>query len=154
MTKYAKFLKEVLSNKRKLEEVLMVQLLEKSSTIIQRRLPKKLKDLGSFSISYFIGNLNVDSALDNLGANMDEDVDVPLILGRPFLATARAIIDVHDDKLILRVRDEQLTFQTLNDMKHPLALDYMDSSDDMIKYEIVNFISSIVAKDPIKLCLV
>ncbi|XP_048234373.1 uncharacterized protein LOC125370952 [Ricinus communis] len=34
--------------------------------------------------------------------NMDEDVDVSLILGRPFLATARSVIDVHDGKLILK----------------------------------------------------
>eukprot|EP00257_Ricinus_communis_P017000 XP_015575329.1 uncharacterized protein LOC107261329 [Ricinus communis] len=48
----------------------MVQLLEKSSAIIQRRLPKKLKDLGSFTIPCFIGNLNVDNALADLGANI------------------------------------------------------------------------------------
>ncbi|GKA25501.1 hypothetical protein Tco_0711610 [Tanacetum coccineum] len=34
---------------------------------------------------------------------MDEDELVPIILGRPFLATARAVIDVHERKLSLRV---------------------------------------------------
>ncbi|XP_016675833.2 uncharacterized protein [Gossypium hirsutum] len=34
---------------------------------------------------------------------MDEDVEVPLILGRPFLATARAVIDVDDGKLPLEI---------------------------------------------------
>ncbi|GKD78344.1 DNA-directed DNA polymerase [Tanacetum coccineum] len=34
---------------------------------------------------------------------MDEDELVPIILGRPFLATARAVIDVHDGKLSLKV---------------------------------------------------
>ncbi|XP_048229062.1 uncharacterized protein LOC125369836 [Ricinus communis] len=153
----------------------------------------KLKDPGSFTIPYFIGNLNVNNALADLGASisvmpyklfkksglgepkpilmsvqladksfvysrgviedvlvnfqkfifpvdfvimdMDEDVDVSLILGRPFLATTRAIIVVHDGKLILRVEDEQLTFQPPNSMKHPLALNDMDSSDDMIEHE-------------------
>ena len=33
--------------------------------------------------------------------DMDEDSEVPLILGRPFLATARALIDVYDCKLTL-----------------------------------------------------
>jgi alanine-alpha-ketoisovalerate/valine-pyruvate aminotransferase len=32
---------------------------------------------------------------------MEEDDIVPIILGRPFLATARAVIDVHDNKLTL-----------------------------------------------------
>ena len=34
---------------------------------------------------------------------IDEDDIVPIILGRLFLATARAIIGVHDGKLTLRV---------------------------------------------------
>nr|GEU36198.1 hypothetical protein [Tanacetum cinerariifolium] len=39
---------------------------------------------------------------------------VPLILGRPFLRTARALIDVHGKELILRDGDERLTLN----MKH------------------------------------
>ncbi|RYR08719.1 hypothetical protein Ahy_B05g076542 [Arachis hypogaea] len=34
----------------------------------------------------------------------------PIILGRPFLATARALIDVERGELILRIQDEQLAF--------------------------------------------
>nr|GEU77702.1 reverse transcriptase domain-containing protein [Tanacetum cinerariifolium] len=43
---------------------------------------------------------------------VDYDVDprVSLILGRPFLRTARALIDVHDKELTLRVNDEAITF--------------------------------------------
>ncbi|GKD91805.1 reverse transcriptase domain-containing protein, partial [Tanacetum coccineum] len=43
---------------------------------------------------------------------VDYDVDpwVLLILGRPFLRTARALIDVHGEELILRDGDEQLIF--------------------------------------------
>ncbi|GKC65165.1 reverse transcriptase domain-containing protein [Tanacetum coccineum] len=45
---------------------------------------------------------------------VDYDVNprVPLILGRPFLRTARALIDVHGEELILRDGDEQLIFHT------------------------------------------
>nr|GEW03677.1 hypothetical protein [Tanacetum cinerariifolium] len=39
---------------------------------------------------------------------------VPLILGRPFLRTARALIDVHGEEMILRDGDERLT----QNMKH------------------------------------
>ncbi|GJU83911.1 reverse transcriptase domain-containing protein [Tanacetum coccineum] len=52
---------------------------------------------------------------------VDYDVDprVPLILGRPFLRTARALIDVHGEELILRDGDEQLIFHADSTSKHP-----------------------------------
>ena len=37
--------------------------------------------------------------------DMKEDHDVPLTLGRPFLATARELIDVHSGELTLRVNE-------------------------------------------------
>ncbi|GKF59408.1 reverse transcriptase domain-containing protein, partial [Tanacetum coccineum] len=44
---------------------------------------------------------------------VDYDVDprVPLILGRPFLRMARALIDIHSEELTLRVNDEAITFK-------------------------------------------
>ncbi|GJR48194.1 reverse transcriptase domain-containing protein [Tanacetum coccineum] len=44
---------------------------------------------------------------------VDYDVDprVPLILGRPFLRTSRALIYVHDEETTLRVDDEAITFK-------------------------------------------
>ncbi|GJU88622.1 reverse transcriptase domain-containing protein [Tanacetum coccineum] len=44
---------------------------------------------------------------------VDYEVDprVPLILERPFLRTARALIDVHGEELTLRVNDEAITFK-------------------------------------------
>ncbi|GJW19732.1 reverse transcriptase domain-containing protein [Tanacetum coccineum] len=41
---------------------------------------------------------------------VDYNVDprVPLILGRPFLRTARALVDVYEEELILRDGDEKL----------------------------------------------
>lgn len=50
--------------------------------------------------------------IDFVVLDMDEDSDVPLILGRPFLATARAIIDVGTCKLILRVGDDTIKLHT------------------------------------------
>ena len=46
---------------------------------------------------------------------MEEDQQVPLILGRSFLATARALIDVHKGNLILRINSEQITFNVYKD---------------------------------------
>nr|GEZ13116.1 reverse transcriptase domain-containing protein [Tanacetum cinerariifolium] len=47
---------------------------------------------------------------------IDYEIDprVPLILGRPFLRTTRALIDVHCEEMILRDGDERLTLN----MKH------------------------------------
>ncbi|GJT76889.1 hypothetical protein Tco_1043614 [Tanacetum coccineum] len=48
---------------------------------------------------------------------MDEDKLVPIILGQPFLAIARAVIDVHEGKLSLRVGSETVTFNIRKSMK-------------------------------------
>nr|GEV07503.1 reverse transcriptase domain-containing protein [Tanacetum cinerariifolium] len=52
---------------------------------------------------------------------VDYDVDprVPLILGRPFLRTTRALFDVHGEELILRDGDENLIFHADSTLKHP-----------------------------------
>ncbi|GJX39173.1 reverse transcriptase domain-containing protein [Tanacetum coccineum] len=52
---------------------------------------------------------------------VDYDIDprVPLILGRPFLRTAHALVDVYGDKLILRDGDEKLIFHADSTSKHP-----------------------------------
>nr|GEY83836.1 reverse transcriptase domain-containing protein [Tanacetum cinerariifolium] len=44
---------------------------------------------------------------------VDYDVDprVPLILERPFVRTARVLIDVHNEELTIRVNDEAITFK-------------------------------------------
>ncbi|GJZ16675.1 reverse transcriptase domain-containing protein [Tanacetum coccineum] len=55
--------------------------------------------------------------VDFVVLEMDEDELVSIILGRPFLATARAVIDVHEGKLILRVENETITFNIEKSMK-------------------------------------
>nr|GEY02802.1 reverse transcriptase domain-containing protein [Tanacetum cinerariifolium] len=45
----------------------------------------------------------------------ESDHRVPLILGRPFLRTARALIDVHGEEMILRDGDERLTLSMRHD---------------------------------------
>ncbi|XP_070032319.1 uncharacterized protein [Nicotiana tomentosiformis] len=49
--------------------------------------------------------------VDFIVVKMEENKEVPLILGRPFLATGRAILDIHDRKLMLRVGEETMTFE-------------------------------------------
>ena len=71
MSRYAKFLKDLLSNKKKLEKVSTASIGVGCSAILLNKLPKKLKDPGSFTIPCFIGELPVERALANLGASIN-----------------------------------------------------------------------------------
>nr|GEX01342.1 hypothetical protein [Tanacetum cinerariifolium] len=132
ISKYQKMLKPLLSNKDKLLELANIPLNENCSAVILKKLPKKLGDPGKFLIPCGFSELKC-KALANLGASInlmplsvwkkladfvivdyESDPRVPLILGRPFLRTARALIDVHGKEMILRDGDERLTLN----MKH------------------------------------
>ncbi|XP_022855695.1 uncharacterized protein LOC111376916 [Olea europaea var. sylvestris] len=63
MPNYAKFLKEVISKKRKLKEFETVKLTEECSAIFPKKLPHKLKDPSSFNIPCNIGGITFDRAL-------------------------------------------------------------------------------------------
>ena len=56
MPHYAKFMKDILSRKKKIAEKGVVNLIETCSAVIQRSLPVKIQDLGSFTIPCTIGN--------------------------------------------------------------------------------------------------
>ncbi|XP_062099158.1 uncharacterized protein LOC133805072 [Humulus lupulus] len=66
----------------------------------------------------------------------DEDREVPISLGRPFLATGRTLIDVERGELTMRAQDEQVTFKVLNPIRSPdelgecLAIGIINSSMD------------------------
>ena len=154
---YVKFMKDILSRKRRLSEFETVNLTEECSAILERKLPHKLKDPGSFTIPCKTGNSIFKRALYELGANinlmplsifkwlglgearpttvtlqlpdrslkhpwgvivkvdkfifpvdfivldMAEDKEIPIILGIPFLAIGRVVIDVEKGELKLRV---------------------------------------------------
>ncbi|GJQ98108.1 putative reverse transcriptase domain-containing protein [Tanacetum coccineum] len=51
--------------------------------------------------------------IDFIILDIPEDDDVPLILGRPFLSTARSKIDVYKRKFTLRVGEEKLVFKSI-----------------------------------------
>ncbi|KAL5572277.1 hypothetical protein UlMin_021874 [Ulmus minor] len=109
MPKYTKFLKDVLSNKRKLEECEAVALTEETTALLQKKLPPKLKDperlqeptptmVSLVMADRFIKHPRkiVEDVLVKVGKlifsvdfivlDMEEDKDIPIILGRPFLA--------------------------------------------------------------------
>ena len=168
MPNYAKFLKDILSKKKKIAEEGIVCLTANCSVVIQKSLLAKMKDPGNFTIPCSIGKYEFKEALCDLGASinlmplsvvqrlslgkltptaitlqmsdrsiaqpegvledvlvkvgkfifpvdfvvikMEEDTQVPLLLGRPFLATGAALIDVKKGELTLRVGDEAIQF--------------------------------------------
>lgn len=57
--------------------------------------------------------------VDFVVVDMDEDRDVPLILGRPFMKTAQMMIDIDDGLMKVRVQDEEVTLNLFEAMKHP-----------------------------------
>nr|XP_043638042.1 uncharacterized protein LOC122609046 [Erigeron canadensis] len=161
MPNYAKFIKDLITDKRKLEEANATFLNAECSAIVQNQIPPKLEDPGSFLITCSLDAKLTCDALADIGASinlmpfsvyrrlslaalkpnwmsirladhsfqyptgiaenlcvkvchivfladfvileMEDDTKVPLILGRPFLYTADAIIRVKDKVISLGI---------------------------------------------------
>ena len=56
---------------------------------------------------------------DFIVLDMEEDKEIPIILGRPFLATSGALIDVQKGELKLRALEDEITFHVFWPMKLP-----------------------------------
>ncbi|GKB42534.1 reverse transcriptase domain-containing protein [Tanacetum coccineum] len=69
---------------------------------------------------------------DFVVVDFDADPRVPLILGRSFLRTGRALIDVYEGELILRDGDEQLIFHVDSTSKH--SQKHVNESINMINF--------------------
>ncbi|GJT80902.1 retrovirus-related pol polyprotein from transposon TNT 1-94 [Tanacetum coccineum] len=150
---------------------------------INKFIPPKEKDLGSFTLPCYINNVCFDNALADRGASvsvmplstylnlglgelahtkltvelvdrtvkypkgiaenglvgigkivfpidfiildMPEDIKVPLVLGRPFLSTAHAKIDVFKRKITLRVGEEKIIFKSVKPASSLIKRVYM-----------------------------
>ena len=55
--------------------------------------------------------------MDFVVLGMEEDEKIPLILGRPFLATSRTLIDVESGELTLKVGDDKVCLSTYKNEK-------------------------------------
>ncbi|XP_027356759.1 uncharacterized protein LOC113866068 [Abrus precatorius] len=73
--------------------------------------------------------------------DMDEDFEVLVILGRPFLATRRTLIDVQQGQLILCLHDEKVTFKVFEAMQH---------SDDKDTCFRIDTVDSLIAATTLK----
>nr|GEV12925.1 reverse transcriptase domain-containing protein [Tanacetum cinerariifolium] len=135
MSKFASTIKSLVTNKDKLFGLANVPLNENCSTMLLKKLPKKLGDPGKFLIPCdFSGIDRIDPLLvlkelpkafsskrgsfifptDFMVVDFEADPRVPLILGRSFLRTGRALIDVYGEEITLWVNDESYTSKSSN----------------------------------------
>nr|GFB52256.1 hypothetical protein [Tanacetum cinerariifolium] len=118
MPKFAPMFKKLLNNKDKLIELTKTPLNENCSAVVLKKLPEKL-ELADRTISKPTGvadNVFVKVGkfyfpADFVVLDFVADPRVSLILGRPFLSTAHALIDVYEGEIILRHDDQSLTLK-------------------------------------------
>nr|GEY10760.1 reverse transcriptase domain-containing protein [Tanacetum cinerariifolium] len=172
MPKFASTLKALIGNKEKVRmaECLALADLGASINLMPYYVWKKLSlpeltptcmtlELADRSISRPVGvaedvNVKVGSfhfSTDIVVVEFDADPRVPLILGRSFLKTRRALIDVFEGELTLRVSKEAITFyldQTLrysanyNDMTAK-RIDVIDMACEEYSQEVLGFFDTI-----------
>ena len=194
MPLYAKFLKDMLSKKRKIVEEGIMNLTATCSAVMKKEFPENMKDPGSFTIPCIIGGVEIQKALCDSGASinlmplfvakqlslgeliptsitfqmadrlmvkpegfledvlvtvgkfvfpvdfiildMEEDSQVPLLLGRPFLATGAALIDMKKEVLTLRVGEEAAAFNLIKSMQNiDIDRENCNAVDDVYTYK-------------------
>ncbi|GJR56648.1 hypothetical protein Tco_1407169 [Tanacetum coccineum] len=74
--------------------------------------------------------------VDFIILDMPEDIKVPLILGRPFLSTARAKIDVYKRKITLRVGEERIVFSSVKPASSLIKRVYMLSLRERMELDL------------------
>ncbi|GKE72210.1 hypothetical protein Tco_1534251, partial [Tanacetum coccineum] len=108
--KYAKMLKDLLFDKEKLLGLANASLTENCSTV-------SLKTDIAEDVCVQVGKFTFHA--DFVVIDYDVDPRVPIILRRPILRTAHALVDVYGEELILRDSDEKLIFHADSTSKHP-----------------------------------
>ncbi|KAH9696077.1 hypothetical protein KPL71_023031 [Citrus sinensis] len=71
--------------------------------------------------------------IDFIMLDFEADIEVPIILGRHFLAMGKTLIDVQKGELTMRVNDQQVTFNVLDAMKN------LDEVEDCNFISVVDF---------------
>ncbi|GJY32621.1 reverse transcriptase domain-containing protein [Tanacetum coccineum] len=102
-----------------------------------------------FAEDDFIKVVKFHFPADFVVVDYDADPWVPLILGRPFLRTARALIDVYGEEITLRFNDEAITFKvgqtsrySYNNSESVNQIDVIDISCEEYAQEVLGFSDS------------
>nr|GEY34920.1 reverse transcriptase domain-containing protein [Tanacetum cinerariifolium] len=140
--KFASTIKSLLANKDKLFKLAKVSLNENCSAMLLKKLLEKLRDpeltptrmtleLADRSITrpkgvtedVFVKVRKFHFPTDFIVVDFESDPRVPLILGRSFLRTGRALIDIYGEEITLMVNDESITFNLKQTMRYSLTYD-------------------------------
>ncbi|XP_050222671.1 uncharacterized protein LOC126672761 [Mercurialis annua] len=157
MPQYAKFLKDIITNKRRWDSGATVLIPKVCSSIILNDLPAKalyedqtvkstsmVLQLADHSLKRPYGTVEdvlvkVDKFIfpvDFVILDYAVDKECPIILGRPFMNTGRALIDVHGGKLTLRIDEETVEFDMKKVMRGTIEEEgctKVDLVDDLVK---------------------
>ncbi|GJV16506.1 hypothetical protein Tco_1361829 [Tanacetum coccineum] len=127
--KYTKFMKNLLTNKFRLEEACTVTMNQRCSAVLLNKLPSTEKD----PVDKFV--LLIDFVI----LDGTEDSRILIILGRPFLATSRAMVHVFNKNITLRVGEDEVIFDMDQSMKRTPTKDDeccdIDDLDDIFNME-------------------
>nr|GFA35426.1 reverse transcriptase domain-containing protein [Tanacetum cinerariifolium] len=160
MPKFAPMFKKLLNNKDKLIELTKMHLNENCSAVVLKKLPEKLGDpeLADRTISKPTGVAeNVFAKVgkfyfpaDSIILGFVADPRIPLILGRPFLSTAHALIDVYEGEITLRHDDQSLTLKcgdtpsiSYNNLESLNKVDLIDATYEEYSQEVLGFTDNV-----------
>ena len=98
----------------------------------------------------WLGSTNLSSPFAFVILDVEEDTEVPIILGRQLLATPRVLIGNCDGKLILRAGNEELISKLPNTVKQPMELAVTFYSLDITNEIISDWLQEVMAINPLK----
>ncbi|XP_042065445.1 uncharacterized protein LOC121808955 [Salvia splendens] len=149
---FSRFIKDFIAEKAKADGKIVIG--ENISAVIQKkRIPSKRTDPGMFTLPIIIGDVNIEHAMCDLGASINmlpfsiykkltgRDFHVirmneaetgessGVLLGRPFLKTAKTIIDVSEGTICLDYHGEKFMFNIDKAMKKLLEMENLHSLD-------------------------
>ncbi|CAL9024789.1 unnamed protein product, partial [Prunus brigantina] len=129
--KYAKFLKELCTTRRRNSNKEVVRVSENVSAVLQRKLPPKCKDPADRSNAYPKGVLedvlvqvnHLIFPADFYVLEMEDSAHstpLPILLGRPFMKTARTKIDVFKGTLTMEFDGDIIDFNISEAIRYPI----------------------------------
>lgn len=88
-------------------------------------------------------------SVDFIILEVNEEVEAPLILSHPFLATSKALIDVNDGQMVLQVGEEKFVLKLHRAMRHSSSEYDTCFSIDVTNDVISNCVQEILREDPL-----
>ncbi|GKC46710.1 reverse transcriptase domain-containing protein [Tanacetum coccineum] len=167
MPKFAFMFKSLISNKEKLFELLSTPLNENSSarlSLPELTTTRMTLELADRSITrpkgvvedVFVKVGKFHFSADFVVVDFYADLRVPLILGRPFLRTSHALIDVYGEEITLRFNDEAITFNLGHTSRYSSdyyaesvnQIDIIDVAYDEYSQEVLGFLDCFKSGNP------